>query len=433
MEAKKTNKKRQKSIRNHMMRAATIPAVFMLILIVIVSHAMMKNAIDNNIKQNLIDVANTAVCIMDRENPGDYTKVGDMEVEIYKGETLLNNNYDLIDTLVGDTNIGITFFYNDLRVISTLKYDNGDRIVSIAAHSKIKSEVLEKGKSKFYNNVTLNGINYYAYYKVIYNSDGSIAGMVEVVKPANQITKYILLKLIPVYIVGIIGIIMIAVFSYRSTGSFVSIISKLEKQFTKVSKGKLDGSLDPNILNRNDEFGNMAKAVLKMQTALKAMIELDTLTQINNRRRGDTRLATVINRARENGTEFNVAIGDIDYFKKVNDTYGHDAGDAVLVAVANILKKGMQGRGFVARWGGEEFLIVFDRMDYEASIMHLNRILERIRAEVVHVNGYEISVTMSFGITRGKQNDENNLVIKRADELLYTAKSTGRNQVISGF
>jgi len=433
MEAKKASKKSPKSIRNQMMRAATIPAVFMLVIIVFVSHAMMRNAIDNNIKQNLIDFANTAINMMDRENPGDYTKVGEEEVSIYKGETLLNNNYDLIDSLVDGTNMGITFFYNDLRVISTLKYSDGARIVSIAAHSKVKKDVLEKGKSKFYNNVTLNGIDYYAYYKVLYNSDGSIAGMVEVVKPANQVNTYILLKLIPVYIVGIIGIIMIGFISYKSTGNFVSVISKLEKQFTKVSKGKLDGSLDPSILNRNDEFGSMAKAVVKMQTALRAMIELDTLTQINNRRRGDTRLRSIINRAREKGTEFNVAIGDIDYFKKVNDTYGHDAGDAVLVAVANILKKGMQGRGFVARWGGEEFLIVFDRMDYDSSIKHLNRILDRIRAEVVRVNGYEISVTMSFGITRGKENDENNLVIKRADELLYTAKSTGRNQVVSGF
>ena len=422
---------REKSIRGKMMRSALFPAVLMMVIIVAFSHTMMKNAIDKSIKIELMEVANMCVNIIDREIPGDYSKEGEIEVTIYKGDTELNNNYDLIDSVVSGTDVNITLFYNDLRVISTITDEYGNRLVSIAAHAKVKKDVLESGKSKFYNNVTLNGVRYYAYYKVIYNSDGSQVGMLEVLKPANKINAYIIIRLIPIYVVGILGILLIARVSYNSTGSFVSVIDRLEKQFTNVSKGKIDEPVDASIQARRDEFGSMARSVAKMQVALRAMIELDTLTQINNRRRGDAKLAATISKSKNNGTEFCVAIGDIDYFKKVNDTYGHDAGDAVLVSVASLLKKGMQGRGFVARWGGEEFLIVFDKIEYEDAKKHLNRILEKIRAEVIHVNGVDVSVTMSFGITKGRSDDENNIVIKRADELLYKAKSTGRNRVVS--
>jgi len=424
---------KEKSIHGEMLFSILVPTIVTLVVIMLLFDTLMKITVDNDVKRELDNMANVAINMMDMENPGDYTKVGEEEVVIYKGETALNNNYDLIDKIVEGTDLNITFFYKDLRVISTVVDDNGNRLVNLAAHSKVTREVLEEGKSRFYNNVTLDGVIYYAYYKVIYNSDGQIIGMVEVLKSAKKVALYIVIRLIPVLLVGIMGIILIALVNKKMINRFVDILRRLEKQFNTVSKGKLDSQVDTSILNRPDEIGSMARSVTKMQKALKAMIELDTLTQINNRRRGDTKLSTTIFKAKNNGTQFSVAIGDIDYFKKVNDTYGHDAGDKVLVTVANILRKSMNGKGFVARWGGEEFLLVFERMDYETAVKYLKRIDEIIAKETIKINGTTIKVTMSFGITRGRTEDENNKVIKRADEMLYKAKSTGRNRVIADF
>ncbi|MCF0130253.1 MAG: GGDEF domain-containing protein, partial [Pseudobutyrivibrio sp.] len=127
---------------------------------------------------------------------------------------------------------------------------------------------------------------------------------------------------------------------------------------------------------------------------------------------------------------------DIDFFKKVNDTYGHEAGDDVLKAVTRIINDAVKTRGFVARWGGEEFLVVFENTDLETATKLLNKLLEKLRAEEIKSNtdkGIQtIKITMSFGVTPGGYEESNDSMLKRADGLLYQAKETGRNQVIAG-
>jgi len=359
--------------------------------------------------------------------------LGEGEVSIYKGDTLLNGNYDLIDSLVKNTNIDVTFFYKDLRVISTVMNKSNSRAVNIACNAKVKLDVLDAGKSKFYKNVKLNGESYYAYYKLIRNSDGSVIGMVETIKSAKTVYLEMFKRLILVYIVGILGIVLIVFTSKKYTKTYVSIIEKLKKEFANLSKGKIDGKIDGDILARNDEFGSMAKSVVKMQTAIRAMIELDSLTHMNNRRIGDQKLSGVILKSRERRIEYTVALADIDYFKRVNDEYGHHTGDLVLKSVASILTKAVQNKGFVCRWEGEEFLLVFDKYDYNSALKYLEKVLEKIRKTPVNVGGKEIFVTLSVGATKGLKDDKNNTVVKRADELLYRAKATGRNKIVSDF
>ena len=124
---------------------------------------------------------------------------------------------------------------------------------------------------------------------------------------------------------------------------------------------------------------------------------------------------------------------DVDFFKKVNDTYGHDAGDEVLVETARRLRRGVRGIDILARFGGEEFVVVMPDTDrFSAS-----RVAERLRAAIettpysIHKGAREISVTASFGVSclenRLETADE---LAKRADEALYEAKKTGRNRVV---
>ena len=100
-------------------------------------------------------------------------------------------------------------------------------------------------------------------------------------------------------------------------------------------------SLYTDILKLNDEISDIGRSVMHMQKALKELVELDALTKIYNRRSGENRLKDIIKKSEDRNTSFSIAIGDIDFFKKVNDTYGHDAGDIVLQQTARILKNGV--------------------------------------------------------------------------------------------
>ncbi|MBP5152518.1 MAG: GGDEF domain-containing protein [Lachnospiraceae bacterium] len=140
-------------------------------------------------------------------------------------------------------------------------------------------------------------------------------------------------------------------------------------------------------------------------------------------------LEKIQERASSTGEPFCLSIADIDFFKKVNDTYGHNAGDDVLRAVAGILKENMVGKGFAARWGGEEFMLVFDRLSSKQAVPVLEKALDDIRANTVETEGFEIKVTMTFGISDGSQGPIEDIV-SVADEKLYYGKQNGRNRIV---
>ena len=121
---------------------------------------------------------------------------------------------------------------------------------------------------------------------------------------------------------------------------------------------------------------------------------------------------------------------DIDFFKKVNDTYGHNGGDALLIDIANLLKNCVGHQGEVIRWGGEEFLILLRNFEMEDAKALAELIRKRVEQSICAYEQQIIKVTMSFGVVtidREVSADEN---VKRADEKLYLAKSMGRNRVV---
>lgn len=124
-------------------------------------------------------------------------------------------------------------------------------------------------------------------------------------------------------------------------------------------------------------------------------------------------------------------IGDIDFFKKVNDTYGHNAGDAVLVHIADIMQKCVGKHGRVFRWGGEEFVILLPEHSLEKTREIAEEIRETIQASECHTEQKIIKVTMSFGIKELEHSKTLEQNISEADEKLYEAKISGRNRVIS--
>ncbi len=153
----------------------------------------------------------------------------------------------------------------------------------------------------------------------------------------------------------------------------------------------------------------------------------DKLTGLYNRVHLDKVINKEINRSERYSESLGVIIVDIDYFKLVNDTYGHQAGDIVLVSIANLLIKYSRNNvDVVGRWGGEEFLIICPNTDMEGTI----KVAENIRLYIEEYNFENVNkLTASFGVSEYMSEDSDITLISRADEALYEAKESGRNKV----
>lgn len=164
---------------------------------------------------------------------------------------------------------------------------------------------------------------------------------------------------------------------------------------------------------------------------LQAQARTDELTGLANRRYFMESLVKEFSRFQRYQTPFSIAMLDIDHFKHVNDTFGHDAGDRVLVALAKLLVRELRTFDGVGRLGGEEFAILFANTEVEKAELACERLIAAIRAEEVVTDAGTIRFTASFGLTgmSGEMSDCD-AIMKQADKLLYEAKNNGRNRVV---
>jgi two-component system, cell cycle response regulator len=158
----------------------------------------------------------------------------------------------------------------------------------------------------------------------------------------------------------------------------------------------------------------------------------DALTGLYNRRYMETHVGTLVDQAMSRGKPLSVLILDIDYFKSINDTHGHDAGDDVLQDFATRIRKSIRGIDLACRYGGEEFVVVMPETDMAVATMVAERLRRRIASEPfpIQKGTRMIEVTISIGIAALGPNDDAAAVIKRADQALYRAKRDGRNRVV---
>lgn len=126
---------------------------------------------------------------------------------------------------------------------------------------------------------------------------------------------------------------------------------------------------------------------------------------------------------------FSLIMYDIDYFKKINDTYGHLAGDYVLIKLSNIVKSLLRKSDICGRFGGEEFIIILPKTKVAGALKLANRIREACQKYSFEYNGKKIDVTISLGVTTANINDSVASLIERCDKALYDAKKNGRNRV----
>jgi len=162
---------------------------------------------------------------------------------------------------------------------------------------------------------------------------------------------------------------------------------------------------------------------------LEQVASLDPLTGLANRRYLDNIFEARFAEVGRGVSAFGVILADIDWFKPINDTHGHDVGDRVLQMVARTLAHNCRPYDIVGRWGGEEFLVIAAHSAAE----EVRDLAERLRALVAQSRldhqGMSIGVTASFGATVARRDDSASILVQRADELLYRSKEEGRNRV----
>lgn len=159
---------------------------------------------------------------------------------------------------------------------------------------------------------------------------------------------------------------------------------------------------------------------------LEDLAQKDYLTKIYNRRHIHELLEKELHKSRRYNTTVSVAILDIDYFKRINDTYGHQCGDDVLIEFTSIIQKELRKSDIFGRWGGEEFVIIFPHTFIEDA----KEKCEQLRLKITQTNFFNVGViTCSIGVAEYDKNSTLDHFISQADEALYKAKEAGRNQV----
>ncbi|MCR5120064.1 MAG: GGDEF domain-containing protein [Lachnospiraceae bacterium] len=180
-----------------------------------------------------------------------------------------------------------------------------------------------------------------------------------------------------------------------------------------------------------NKFNRSEEKLRRINENLERLANYDPLTSLVNRRHMTEILAEKVYQNNRSGEHFTIAIADIDHFKKINDSYGHDTGDHVLSKVAETMRKYMRYKGTVARWGGEEFLFIFDNQDLDGTAKLLETLRKDIENLQLDYKEHHLSVSITFGVEEYNSRLGIDATIIRADKKLYAGKESGRNKVVS--
>lgn len=199
---------------------------------------------------------------------------------------------------------------------------------------------------------------------------------------------------------------------------------------TLQAKEQLETRVEERTLELNQALSDVGDLAAQLNESLKRVEQLavtDTLTETYNRRKFDEIVVKEHHRAEHGDTPFSVIMFDIDRFKRVNDKFGHSAGDQVLKHLSKMIRGLIRQGDLLIRWGGEEFLILLP----DTKIEEAGPFAERIRLEVEQEQFADVgSITISLGVAQLRAEDSTDALLKRVDNALYQAKQEGRNRVV---
>lgn len=416
-----TYNREREGIRKKLLGVVLFPVTVFGIIIVIFGMSMLYSSYTQGIRDELESTTNSMIDSLEFAIDGDYSF---KDNSLYKGNLNITNS-TMLHSAKEISQIDTTIFWHDTRIITTLEDKQGVSAVGTKANPDVVQAVIGEGKNYYSDHLNLNGMEYVGYYTPLKNSDDTIIGMVFAGK--SKSTFYNRLQ---GFLTGFLMVCMISIFIALAlinsfSGKMVNDIDMINDFLKNISEGNLGSDLDERVQSRDDELGSIGLYAVKMRDNLKNMIERDPLTKLFNRRSVNNKLKRLEN----NKSDFCIVMCDVDWFKKVNDTYGHEAGDYILVMVSNIIKKNVDGCGFAGRWGGEEFLLIY-QLSFEETLKKVEQIKETIEDFDFNYQNIIIKITMTFGIE--SENEENNYEkrIKKADDRLYIGKSSGRNIIV---
>jgi len=211
-------------------------------------------------------------------------------------------------------------------------------------------------------------------------------------------------------------------------------VEQITKEFVVYEKER--NSQENELLNQYQLLKSEFIALKKAQKAALVDIErfqqkslTDPLTQLPNRSAWEQYVDIEWQRFQRYDTQLSLAIVDIDYFKKINDNYGHKAGDNVLRAVARQLRKYLRSTDILARFGGEEFSLLLPETDLKNATIALNHVREKVEMSKFKYQGHQVQVTVSIGIAEADKSLTMDQLFNLADDAMYRAKNSGRNKV----
>lgn len=420
--------KSKSGLRTSLLRITVLPLTLLGILIIAYSSYHLTARVHQEVKTQLKDVARSAVYTYEREFPGDYRKGDDSE--LYKGEKLVEDAAEILEGYKRMFDVDITIFYCDERVATTIRSDSGNPIVGTKAGQEVTEDVFHGRAEKFYENTNINNDRYFSYYRPLYDTQGNCTGMLFAGKEVRYVRSSVLVGVMPVLIAMFVCVAVVVLIIWGYANKLIKCMWQLGDFFVKVEGGDLTTELGLEVMDRKDELGRIGKSAVQMQSALRELIERDSLTGLYNRHYGEIWLREVQKESKQSGCPYYVSIGDIDFFKKFNDSYGHDCGDMVLREVSRTLSRRVGDHGYAVRWGGEEFLLVLSGKKIEDVESFVNQIADEIKAMESVYEDRVLKVTMTFGVTDGDTKANIDDIIKKADQALYEGKETGRDKVI---
>lgn len=387
------------SLGPKMLALAVLPVLALgIVLLGVGMHAFSKS-MENHVQKEMTEETKLILKILDQNYPGEFSLNKDEKgnYHIYKGGKDITKDTEFIDNMKDIMGVDVTLFCQDVRLQTTLRDAKGRLFINTAVSSVITKDVLKKKKPHFYQSTTtVSNERNFAYYEPIFLQDGTCFGMVGVCRRAADVEENIRTAILPILFVCLAAMFVIGAISIWYAHTLADRIRALQFFMKKLTQEEFDTELPSHLLKSGDELGDLARSGKKMQ---------------------------------ESGIEYCVAIGDIDFFKKVNDRYGHEAGDVVLTKVARILREKIMSKGYVCRWGGEEFLIVLEDCEQKQAKQILQDVLDVLRGQSIECQGQNICVTMSVGVVQVASDEKIDDILRRADKKLYDAKAGGRDRI----